>query len=109
VDEARTRTPFPLTAKHVLLRDADGLEEADERLAALLPPDVLAAILRQVPPELLLDDVGGAEFATADEARERYHRYLVTRLEAPRPFVAEAVRQREALLREAPRPLSARR
>jgi hypothetical protein len=109
VDDARSRTPFPHIAKHVLLREADGLEEADERLAARLSPDVLAAILAQLPAELLLDDVGGAEFGTADEARERYHRYLRARFEAPRPFVAEAVRQREAVLREPARPLSARR
>lgn len=109
VDDAKTRTPFPLTAKHVLLREADGLEAADERLAARLGGDVLAAILAQLPDALLLDTVGGADFSSADEARERYRRYLTTRLEAPRPFVAEAVRQREALLREPARPLSARR
>jgi hypothetical protein len=109
VDEARTRTPFPLIAKHVLLREADGLHEADEALAARLGDEVLAGILRQLPAELLLDDVGGAQFHSADEARERYHRYLRARLEAPRPFVAEAVRQRETLLREPARPLSARR
>ena len=109
VDDAKTRTPFPLTARHVLLREADGLEEADERLAAHLDGDVLAAVLAQLPDALLLDEVGGAEFATGDEARERYHRYLTTRLQAPRPFVAEAVRQREAVLAEPARPLSARR
>ena len=42
-------------------------------------------------------------------ARERYRQYLSTRLETPRPFVAEAVRAREAALREPVRPLSARR
>ena len=109
VDDAKTRTPFPLIARHVLLREAEGLEEADERLAARLGGDVLAGVLRQLPAELLLDEVGGAEFASADEARERYHRYLATRLESPRPFVAEAARQRETVLREPPRPLSARR
>jgi len=109
VDEAKTRTPFPLTAKHVLLREAEGLEEADARLAAGLSPDVLADVLARVPDALLLDEVAGREFATGDEARGRYLRYLSTRLEAPRPFVAEAVRAREALLREPPRPLSARR
>jgi hypothetical protein len=109
VDEARTRTPFPLTAKHVLLREAEGLEEADARLAALLSLDVLADVLARVPDALLLDEVAGREFATGNEARGRYQRYLSTRLEAPRPFLAEAVRAREALLREPPRPLSARR
>jgi hypothetical protein len=109
VDEARTRTPFPLIARHVLLRDADGIRDADERLAARLTPDALDDILAAVPDELLLDQVAGREFATGDEARERYRRYLTTRLEAPRAFVDEAVRAREAVLAEPPRPLSARR
>lgn len=109
VDEARTRTPFPLIAKHVLLRDAAALEAADERLAAMLTPDVLADRLAAVPDALLLDEVAGRDFSTGDEARERYVRYLTTRLEAPRPFLAEALRARDALLREPARPLSARR
>ncbi|MFL5383674.1 MAG: HipA family kinase [Longimicrobiaceae bacterium] len=109
VDEARTRTPFPLTARHVLLREASAIEEADARLAARLGADVLAAILAQLPAALLLDEVAGADFATADEARDRYRRYLAARLEAPRPFVAEAARAHEAARREPPRPLSARR
>lgn len=110
VDEARTRTPFPLTAKHVLLREAAAIEEADARLAARLDADALAAIVARLPAALLLDPVsGGGEFATADEARERYRRYLAARLEAPRPFVAEAVRAHEKVLREPVRPLSARR
>ncbi|HEX8832056.1 MAG TPA: HipA family kinase, partial [Longimicrobium sp.] len=33
VDEARTKTPFPLTKQHVLLRRATELEAADERLS----------------------------------------------------------------------------
>jgi hypothetical protein len=109
VDDARTRTPFPLISKHVLLREAAMLETVDGDLAARLTPDVLADVLARVPDALLLDEVAGREFATGDEARARYVRYLSSRLEAPRPFVAEAARAREALLREPPRKLSARR
>lgn len=109
VDEARTRTPFPLTSKHVLLREATMLEAVDAGLAAKLAPEVLADVLSRVPDALLLDEVAGREFATGDEARERYVRYLSTRLEGPRPFVAEAVRAHETVLREPPRKLSARR
>jgi hypothetical protein len=49
------------------------------------------------------------EFTTAEAARARYRDYLLTRLRAPRDFVAEAGRAREHLRREPPRPLSARR
>jgi hypothetical protein len=60
-------------------------------------------------PESLLLDPTRPEFDSADEARDRYLRYLRTRLEAPRAFAAEAERARDALLAEAPKPMSARR
>lgn len=109
VDENRARTPFPLIARHALLRDASGIGDADDALAAALGGGVLDAILARVPDELLLDEVGGAEFGSGDEARARYAGYLRARLSAPRAWVGEAVRARDALLREPPRPLSARR
>jgi hypothetical protein len=109
VDEARTRTPFPLVKNHVLLRLAGDLEAADERLSARLTDDVLAGVLERVPDALLLDDAGGAEFESADAARGRYREYLRTRLQPPRAFAAEAARARDALLAEPPRRMSARR
>jgi hypothetical protein len=109
VDDARTRTPFPLVKNHVLLRLAGDIEAADEKLSAMLTEDVVAGVMERVPDELLLDDVAGAEFESPEAARERYRRYFRTRLEAPRAFAAEAVRARDALLREPPRAVSARR
>ncbi|HET7460346.1 MAG TPA: HipA family kinase [Longimicrobium sp.] len=109
VDEARTKTPFALTKQHVLLRRATRLEDADERLSAALTDDVVAAALERVPETLLMDFVGGAEFSSAGEARERYRSWFRTRLEAPRAFAAEAVRARDAALAEPPRRTHARR
>jgi hypothetical protein len=109
VDEARTRTPFALTKNHVLLRHAGDLEAADARLSAALSEDVVAGVLARVPDALLMDEVSGAEWDSADEARARYRAYFATRLRAPRDFAAEAVRARDAALREPPRKLSARR
>src|SRR5205085_1893313 len=88
VDEARTRTPFPLIRDHVLLRCAEGLEAADERLAGLLTEERLAGILAAVPDAWLTDPVIAGEFDSADAARARYLEYLRTRLAAPRPFLA---------------------
>ncbi|HEX8906782.1 MAG TPA: HipA family kinase, partial [Longimicrobiaceae bacterium] len=109
VDEARTRTPFPLIKNHVLLRRAGDLQAADERLSAALTDEVIAGVLERVPEALLMDPVAGADFDSVDAARERYARYLRTRLEAPRPFLDEAVRARETSAAEPPRRLSARR
>jgi hypothetical protein len=114
VDSARVRTPFPLIRDHVLLGAASGLDEMDASLADLLTPDVLGSIIASVPDDLLVD--GGD---TADEtddveqqvgrARERYISYLTERLEAPRAFVAEAVRARQALDSDPRRRLEVRR
>ena len=110
VDDARARTPFPLIANHVLLARAGDVEAADAELAPRLGAAVIRDVLRQVPDALLVDPVSGAaDFATADEARERYVRYLLTRLEGPRAFVAEAAAARDRVRHEPPRHLSARR
>ncbi len=108
VDEARTRSPFSLIKSHVLLARSGDLEAADARAAAALRDGVLGEILARVPDSLLAD-FPGADFGTAEEARERYARYLGERLRGPRAFVEEAIRAREQVLREPPRPLRARR
>ncbi|HKA62165.1 MAG TPA: HipA family kinase [Methylomirabilota bacterium] len=109
VDEARTRTPFSRIREHVLLDRSDDLATVDAALAGRLDADVIASVLAEVPDALLTDPVSCREFATAAAARARYREYLLTRLRAPRDFVAEAVRARDQLRREPPRPLSARR
>jgi hypothetical protein len=113
VDLARTRTPFPRIRDHVLLARAGELPAADTALAAALTPETIAAILDQVPDELLRpaarEGAGPPEFPSAAAARARYRDYLTTRLRAPRDFVAEAVRAQAEARREPARPLSARR
>ena len=109
VDDARTRAAFPLVRQHVLLARADDILRADAELAEALAPGVIRAVLDRVPDELLAGPVATTDFTTADEARERYARYLTTRLEAPRAWVLEAVGAREQALREPPRRLQARR
>jgi hypothetical protein len=96
VDAARTRTPFPLIRDHVLLLAAGDLRAADARLAPRLTGERLAAVLAALPDELLMDSHARGLFTSADEARDRYLRYLEERLAAPREFVAEAVRAQEA-------------
>ena len=99
VDDARTRTAFPLIQHHVLLArtTADDVAAADRDAVACLTPVTIDGILSQVPDELLSDP------------RERYRDYLLRRIEAPRAFVAEINRAREALASAPPRPLKARR
>ena len=92
VDDARTRAPFAMIKDHVLLTHADDLEAADARMMSRITPAMLEEVLSAVPDELLFDRVSVADA----ETRERYIQYLVRRLEDPREFVAEAIRQRVA-------------
>lgn len=107
VDEARTRSPFPLISRHVLLDRAADIAGADARLAPALTASVLDEVLASIPDALLAEADAGS--ATPDEARERYRRYLSTRLAGPRAFVSEAIAARERLLREPRSPRPARR
>lgn len=109
VDEARTRSAFPLIQQHVLLARSGDLEAADATMAGRLSRDVIDDALAAVPDALLTAPPADADIPSAAAARERYRSYLLTRLENPRAFVAAAIAARERLLREPPRPLSARR
>jgi hypothetical protein len=86
----RAREPFALLKNHVLLRRATLLEEVDARMTAALTKDVLTSIVEQVPESWLME----RSASTPGELRAAYVRYLADRLEAPRPFVEEALRAR---------------
>ena len=109
VDEARTRSGFARIKDHVLLDRAGDLAAADTELTAALDEDVIDRVLAQVPDELYTDPVSCREFSSAEAARARYREYLMTRLRAPRDFVAEAARAREQRRQAPARRLSARR
>ena len=109
VTDESTRTSFPLIKRHVLLACADAIESLDETLAARLTREVLVDVVAAVPDALLEDPVIAAQFPTPNAARARYVDYLSRRLEGPRAFAAEAAKAHLEVLREPPRPLSARR
>jgi hypothetical protein len=87
----RARDPFARIRDHVLLPFADAIGDADARLAPLLTRAVVEGIAERIP-DAWLD--GDAPFASADDHRAAYARYLLHRLEAPRAFAAEASRAR---------------
>jgi hypothetical protein len=109
VDEARMRRPFAGVQDHILLPYASSIVEADERLAPMLTPEVVAEVVDRIPDTLLEDSGPGADPASADEQRDRYRSYLQTRLESPRAWVAKAEELRTEALSTAPTRLDARR
>lgn len=112
VDDARTRTPFPLIERHVLLRGASSIQEADAALASRLDEPTVLALVGDVPDELLESEtgpVGLGDFPDAAAARERYAHYLLSRLEARASFVDAADAARERVAAAPPERLGARR
>lgn len=83
----RSGDPFKLIEQHVLLGEANMIQQIDERMSERLTPDAIEAVVARVP-ETWLDE--GAP-------RARYAEYLNDRLERPHRFVEEAVRARAAL------------
>ena len=97
---AQSATRFTRIKDHILLPRAtvSAIAEADTRLTARLTAEALAELVQSIPDEWLDN---GAPFASHDEQRAAYLRYLTQRLTEPRAFVAEAIAAREALgLRE---------
>jgi hypothetical protein len=109
VDEARTRTPFSMIRDHVLLDAATDIPAADAALAPRITDALLDHLLGAVPDVLLTASPSGPEFASADEARDRYARFLAERVREPRAFVGEAVAARALLLAAPPQRRPARR
>lgn len=110
VDDARTRTPFALIRSHVLLAGAGSLADADATNAPLLSDDAISDVMSTVPDDLLIDpEGGGGDFASAEEARARYVRYLAERLAARRVWLDAAAEAQEQLRIEMPQHLRARR
>ena len=109
VDEARTRTAFPLIKDHVLLAISGDLEAADAEIASALEERVIRDAVAGLPDALLQDPAIASEFTDPDAARARYADYLCTRIQAPRTFVAQAIEARETLRREPPRRVQSRR
>ena len=87
---ARARDPFPLIKEHVLLPWATMLREVEAGLAARVSPEVVNAIVAQVPDAWLGRDAPDADVAA--RRRDAYASYLNARLAAPRAFVEEALR-----------------
>lgn len=88
---ARSRLPFAQIRDHVLLPRAGDLRAADAVLSQRLTPPLVHAVAALIPDAWLGDEpaLGGVA-----EHRAAYVDYLLSRLEAPRAFVEEAINVR---------------
>ena len=104
VSADRATAPFQQLEHHVMLRQAEELEEMDRILAGRLDVARLREILEAVPDVLL---------ATGEEdpsdLRSRYVDFLGRRLESPREWVRHAAETRARVLEAPVRRVEARR
>jgi len=84
---SRARDPFPLIAKHVLLKHARALEQVDASMAEKLAPNVVQSIVECIPEGWIAGDAAATDIA---RVRTGYLRFLIDRVENSRPFMTEA-------------------
>ena len=89
--DQRSKDPFRLIKEHILLPFASAIESADQAMTALITEEVIKGVVDLVPDEWLDDS---SRFSSPAENKQAYVEYLTRRLEAPRPFVEEAIRAR---------------
>lgn len=85
--ERHALSPFPHVKDHVLLPGASMLEEADDFAHEALSPGLLEEIVALIPDDWLQ---WNHTEETADEIREIYLHFLITRLQHSRNFLNQA-------------------
>ena len=93
--EEKANQPFAKIKDHVLLPRASKLLEIDAAYRAILTKERIDKIVSMVPDVWLN---GNSPFATADEHRKAYARFLEARVAYSETFVKDAEHAREALV-----------
>jgi hypothetical protein len=91
----RSQDPFPLIRDHILLKFASALPEADAVMTERITPAVIRDVVELVPEDWLAAETA---FDSPRATRDAYIGHLTRRLQAPRPFLTEAMRARSQLL-----------
>jgi hypothetical protein len=79
--------PFALVKDHVLLSQATELEKADAQFRVILTDSLIRSIVNLIPDEWLVKD---SPFATANEHRQAYAEFLITRVQHSAIFTKTA-------------------
>ncbi|TWJ04348.1 hypothetical protein JN11_00056 [Mucilaginibacter frigoritolerans] len=93
--EEQAKRPFVQVKDHVLLPLATELDEVDATSKTILSAEVIRSIVALVPDEWL---TGESSFQNAQEYREAYIKFLLTRIEHSDIFVKEAKNAAETVI-----------
>ena len=90
--KTNAKSPFPYVKDHVLLPQADQLEEVNRELLKLVTPDFLYALIRLLPDDWLTWD---ERELTPEQIRFIYYSFLTERLNHTDVFVQHAIDARK--------------
>ncbi len=93
--EKHAISPFTLIKDHVLLPQAEMLQEADAACKALLTEEKIREIVELIPQDWL---EWNETLESADEIKEAYAGFLLTRLAHSEIFIKEAQNARQTLI-----------
>jgi hypothetical protein len=93
--EEQAKRPFAMIKDHVLLPWANELETVDTEFKAILSNERIRAIVNLLPDDWLTD---ASSKDTADQRREVYYQFLITRLAASSTFINQAQNARTSLI-----------
>jgi hypothetical protein len=93
--EEQAKRPFAMIKDHVLLPWADELETVDTEFKAILTNERIRAIVNLLPDDWLND---ASSENTANQRREVYYQFLITRLAASSTFIIQAQNARTSLI-----------
>jgi len=87
--------PFALVKDHVLLPQASEIETVDAEFKAILTDGLINSVVALIPEAWLVDESGQE---TAEERRQVYSQFLISRVANSEVFVKEAQNARESLI-----------
>lgn len=93
--EEQSKKPFSLIKDHVLLPFSGDLDAVSTAFQGILTPDLINSITALIPADWLAEN---AFDASAEEMRQVYSRFLISRTAASAIFVNEAKNAREAII-----------
>lgn len=93
--EEQSKKAFSLIKDHVLLPFSGDLDAVSTAFQGILTPDLINSVTALIPADWLAEN---AFDASAEEMRQVYNRFLISRTAASAIFVNEAKNAREAII-----------
>lgn len=92
--QEQAKRPFSLIKDHVLLPWASELEQVDREMKEVLNAELIQQIVSLIPSDWLSEEL----FNSAEEQRQAYAGFLLSRIQSSEIFIKEALHARQTLI-----------